>query len=77
MHRSIIYQVKKKRFERAVYFDELDPKTIDKLRSVSSEKAQKLILEINKLAADLDSNCGDQVKNRFRFGFYFYDDVDG
>ena len=68
---------KKKRFERAVYFDELDPKTIDKLRSVSSEKAQNLILEINKLAADLDSNCGDQVKNRFRFGFYFYDDVDG
>jgi len=61
-------------FDRAVYYDRLAPETLEELRRTVEQRAQALLLEINRKASELAlrDRAMDQPTGRFTFGAYFY-----
>lgn len=67
-----------KQLERAVFYNHLSSASIEKLRKSSKQKAMSTLKQINKEALALQKQDlkRDEAKYRFRFGSYFYSDVD-
>jgi hypothetical protein len=65
-----------KHLERAVFYNQLSPQSIDELECISREKATELLLEINQqaLKLQLQDEAHKEAKYRFRLGCYFYRD---
>lgn len=61
-------------FDRAVYYDRLQPESIEELRQMALEKSMELLIEINQRASDLaarDRREGDGGY-RFTLGAFFF-----
>lgn len=67
-----------KQFERAVFYNQLTPKSIKSLQQSSKKKAMAVLTELNKEALKMQKQDkkSDEAKHRFRFGSYFYTDAD-
>lgn len=61
-------------FDRAVYYDRIDPESVEQLRKLCAERGEKLLLEINRYARKLAEQDGanGEPKGRMTFGAYFY-----
>ena len=61
-------------FDRAVYYNNLTPESIQELKTLSEQEAMKTIKLINRKARQLQrkDNQKPTAGNRFRLGAYFY-----
>lgn len=65
-------------FDRAVFYDRIEPETIEELRKLCAERSEELLLEINRRTrklAERDRAKGEP-KGRMTFGAYFFADDD-
>ena len=69
---------KKKQLERAVFYNGLTKDSIHALNAMSKQQAVSLLKNINKEALSLQKQDkkSDKQKHRFRFGTYFFSDID-
>lgn len=61
-------------FDRAVYYDRIEPESIEELRLLCAERGEELLLEINRRTrqlAERDRAAGEP-KGRMTFGAYFF-----
>lgn len=60
--------------ERAVFYNKLTPEAVDSLQTLSREKGNEVLQDINRAALQLqtDSRPSADADERFRFGVYFY-----
>lgn len=61
-------------FERSVYYNNLRPESVARLRAVVDEHAMALLKQLNRKARELQRHdAGDaEAKERFTLGVYFY-----
>lgn len=65
-------------FDRAVYYDRIEPELIEELRRLCAQRGEELLLEINRrtrMLAERDRAAGEP-KGRMTFGAYFYAEED-
>lgn len=68
-------------FDRAVYYDRIEPGSVEELRKLCAQRGEELLLEINRHTrklAERDRAAGEP-KGRMTFGAYFFaeDDAEG
>lgn len=67
-------ETKKAFLERAVYYNQLTPKSVEQLESLAQTRSDELLQEMNSealLRQDRDRG-EDELSKRFRFGVFFY-----